>query len=134
MTVPQNKETQGKKHLLNIPTKASPEEILNFWYKLKNIKEKGEPYWDNKQEIEHFIYQNFEVFSGVDKIKVFNPNMSKSELYHVTWTFFDNYGIHKTKRQYEKLLIHNFTKFKDSTNVYSNIKDQNNEHLKQLFK
>ena len=133
MTVSQNKETQGTEHLLNIPTKASPEQILNFWFKLKNINEKGEPYWDNKQEIEHFVYQNFDVFPGVNEIKEFNPNMNKSELNHVTWTFYHIYGMNKTKKQYEKLLMQNFTKFKNGRNVYSNIKDQNNEHLKKLF-
>ena len=88
----------------------------------------------NKQEIEHFVYQNFDVFPGVNEIKEFNPNMNKSELNHVTWTFFHNHGMPKTKKQYEKLLMQNFTKFKESSNVYSNIKDQSNEHLKKIFK
>lgn len=129
-----NQKVAGKKHLLNIPTKATLEEILDFWLKLQGNNEKGEPYWENKDEIEHFVNQNFEVFPGVNEIKVFNPNMSKSEFNHVTWTFYHNYGMSKTKKQYEKLLMQNFTKFKDGSNVYSNIKDQSNEHLKRLFK
>lgn len=122
------------KKVMSIPTKADQDQILDFWFKLTGNNEKGDPYWENEKEIEHFVYQNFDIFPGVDEIKVFNPNMNKSELNHVTWTFQHNHGMSKTKKQYEKLLMLNFTKFKDDKNVYSNIKDQNNEHLKKLFK
>jgi|ERR1035437_437443 hypothetical protein len=130
----QNLDATGKKHLLKIPTRLGPDEILDFWLKLTGNDEKGEPYWESEKEIEHFVSQNFEVFPGVDEIKEFNPNMNKSELSHVTWTFFHNHGVSKTKKQYEKLLMQNFAKFKNDDHVYSNIKDQNNEHLKKLFK
>lgn len=122
------------KKVMSIPTKATPQEILDFWFKLTGNNEKGDPYWESEKEIEHFVYQNFDVFQGVDEIKVFNPNMNKSELNHVTWTFYRKYGTSKTKKQYEKLLMKNFTKFKNDSNVYSNIKDQLNNHLKNLFK
>lgn len=122
------------KKRMSIPTKATPSEILNFWLRLQGNNEKGEPYWESKQEIEHFVNQNFEGFEGVDEIKEFNPNMNKTELNHVTWTFLNRNGKSKTKRQYENLLIQNFKKFKDDKNVYSNIKDQNNEHLKSIYK
>ena len=121
-------------HLLNIPTIATGDEILDYWSKLQVHNEKGEPYWGDEKEIEHFVYQNFDVFPGVDEIKVFNPNMSKSELSHATWTFYHKYGMSKTKKLYEKLLMQNFTKFKDGKNVYNNIKDKNMDHLKELFK
>ena len=127
-------ETLEKTHLLSIPTKASPEDILSFWLKLTGNNEKGQPYWENEKEIEHFINQNFVGFPGVDEIKEFAPNMNKSELNQVVWTFLHTYGISKSKRQYENLSIKNFSKFKDDKNVYSNIKDQSNEHLKRLFK
>jgi len=130
----QNPGVQGKIHLLRIPTKATPEQIIKFWLKLQGDNEKGEPYWKSEQEIKHFLNQNFEDFPGVDELKEFITNMNKSELNHVTWTFFNTYGKSKTKKQYEKLLLHNFTKFKGAKNVYSNIKDQNNEHLKGLLK
>lgn len=107
---------------------------MNFWLKLQSNNEKGEPYWANKQEIEHFVNQNFDGFLGVNEIKVFNPNMNKSELSQVTWTFYHTYRTPKSKRQYEKLLKKNIIKFKDDNNVYGNIKDRNNEHLKKLFK
>lgn len=125
---------EGNLKLLNIPTRLDSDEILDFWFKLTGNNEKGEPYWESETEIEHFVNQNFDVFPGVNEIKAFNPNMNKSELNHVTWTFQHNHGMSKTKKQYEKLLMLNFTKFKDDKNVYSNIKDQNNEHLKKLFK
>lgn len=121
-------------HLLNIPTTATGDEILNYWSKLQGNNEKGESYWGDRKEIEHFVYQNFDVFSGVDEIKEFNPNMSKSELSYATWTFYHKYGMSKTKKQYEILLMQNFTKFKDGKNVYSYIKDNNIEPLKKLFK
>jgi len=70
----------------------------------------------------------------VDEIKEFNPNMNKSELYQVTWTFFKTYGKSKSKEQYENLLLKNFTKFRDAKCVYSNIKDQSISHLKGLLK
>lgn len=124
----------GKNHLLTIPTKASPDQILDFWLKLQGNNEKGEPYWNSRQEIEHFVNQNFEGFPGVDEKKEFTTNMNLSELKHVTWTFFKAYGKSKTKKQYENLLMQNFTKFKGAKDVYSNIKDQLNGHLKQLFK
>ncbi|MCE5348176.1 MAG: hypothetical protein LLG13_18075 [Bacteroidales bacterium] len=129
----QDPDATGNKHLLNIPTRATPEQILSFWLKLQGNNEKGEPYWESEQEIEHFVYQNFDVFPGVDEIKVFNPNMNKSELNHATWTFYHEYGMSKTKKLYEKLLILNFTIFKDDKNAYSNTKDQSVEHLKKLF-
>jgi hypothetical protein len=133
-----NKEVIEKekplKRLANITTKAKPEEIMDFWLKLQGNNEKGEPYWNDKEEIKHFVNQNFGEFSEADELKEFNPNMNKSELYHVTWTFFKIYGEPKTKKQYERLLLQNFTKFKGGSHVYSNIKDQNNEHLKRLLK
>ncbi|OFX39153.1 MAG: hypothetical protein A2X03_12515 [Bacteroidetes bacterium GWA2_40_15] len=129
----QNPEPPAKKHVLSIPTNATPEKILDFWLRLLGNNEKGEPYWNNKQEIEHFVNQNFEGFPGVDELKEFIPSMTKSELNQVTWTFFKTYGKSKTKKQYEKLLLQNFTKFKDDKNVYCNIKYQNNEHLRKLY-
>jgi hypothetical protein len=123
----------GNNHLLNIPTKATKDEILDFWLRLRGNNEKGEPYWGNEKEIEHFVYQNFDVFPGVNEIKEFNPNMNKSELNHVTWTFYHYHGMSKTKKQYEKLLMQNFKKFKDGKDVYSNIKDQTNKHLSKLL-
>lgn len=130
----QNPEDQEKKHLLSIPTKASQNQILDFWLKLTGNNEKGQPYWENEKEIEHFVNQNFEGFPGVDEEKKFTPNMNKSELYQVTWTFFHKYGESKGKRQYENLLLKNFIQFRNSKNVYSNIKYQNNEHLRKLYK
>jgi hypothetical protein len=132
----QEPEIKGNLHLLNIPTKAKPDEIMNFWLKLTGNNEKGEPYWESEKEIEHFVNQNFEGFPGVNEIKEFNPNMNKTVLNQVTWTFFDKYVLSTGKKQYVNLLIKNFTKFRDSNpkNVYSNIKDQVNDHLKKLFK
>lgn len=121
-------------HLLTIPTKASPNQILDFWFKLQGNNEKGLPYWESEKEIEHFVYQNFEGFPGVNEIKVFSPNMNRTELYQVTWTFLDLYGISKGKQQYVELLLQNFTKLNGAKNVYGNIKDQNRPHLKNLFK
>ena len=119
--------------MLRIPTKAKPEQILDFWLKLKSDNEKGDPYWESEEEIKHFVYQNFDGFPGVNEIEVFTPNMNKSELYQVTWTFFKRYGKRKTKRQYENLLLKNITQFKNARNVYSNIKDQFNNNLKRIF-
>jgi hypothetical protein len=125
---------EGKKWLNRIPTKPTdPKQILDFWLRLQGQNEKGDPYWESTQEIEHFVNQNFEGFPSVNEIIEFDPNMNKSELYHITWIFFDRYGKSKTKRQYENLLIKNFTKFKDAKDVYSNIKYQSNEHLNKLF-
>jgi hypothetical protein len=123
-----------KKHLLSIPTEATPEQILNFWLKLQGDNEKGEPYWNSRQEIEYFVNQNFEGFPGVDEIKEFTPNMNKSEMYQVAWTFFTRYGKYKTKRQYENLLKKNFTQFRNTKNVYSNIKDHLKDHLRRVTK
>lgn len=125
--------TSGKVHLLSIPTKATLEQILDFWLKLQSDNEKGEPYWESKKEIEHFVNQNFEGFPGVDEIKEFNPNMNNTEIYQVTWTFFDKYGKTKTKRQYVNLLMKNFTRFKHTKYIYSNIADKGNSHLSRLF-
>ena len=122
------------KQLLSIPTKANAEQILRFWLKLQGENERGEPYWENEQEIKHFVNQNFYGFPGVNEIKEFNPNMNKSELNHVTWTFFNLYGIYKSKIQYADLLNKNFTKFRNDKSTYKNMKDQCNEHLKILFK
>ena len=36
---------EGKPKVLTIPTKATPEEILDFWFKLTGNNEKVEPYW-----------------------------------------------------------------------------------------
>jgi len=127
-------EAQEKKYLLRIPTKATSEQVLNFWLKLQGNNEKGEPYWDNKGEIEHFVNQNFEGFEGVDEIKDFCPNMNKTEIYHVTWSFFDKFGKIKTKRQYVNLLLKNFTRFKHTKNIYPNIADKSIRHLSNLFK
>lgn len=124
---------KGEKQLLRIPTKAKPEEILNFWLKLRRNNEKGRPYWNNKTEIEHFVYQNFEGFPGVEKLRTFNPDMNKSELYQVAWMFFNKYGRSKTKSQYETLLIKNFDKFRKAKNIYSNIKDHMKDHLKKTL-
>jgi len=129
-----SQSTQELYQLLSITTKAAPEEILNFWLKLQGNNEKGEPYWENRQEIEHFVYQNFEGFPGVPEIKEFTPNMNKSEMYQVVWTFFRRYGKYKTKRQYEKLLLNNFTQFRRTKNVYSNIKDHSKDHLRRVTK
>jgi len=121
------------KKLYTIPTNAQPEEILNFWLKLLSNNEKGKPYWNSEEEITHFVNQNFEGFNGVKGIKVFDPDMNKSELYQVIWTFFNRYGQTKTKRQYEYLLQNNFTKFKNANHVYSNIKDFGKAHLKKIL-
>jgi hypothetical protein len=123
-----------KKHLLSIPTNAKPDEILIFWLKLQGNNEKGEPYWNSRQEIEYFVNQNFEGFPGVDEIKEFTPNMNKSEMYQVAWTFLRRYGKYKTKRQYENLLLNNFTQFRNTKNVYSNIKDHSKDHLRRITK
>lgn len=130
----QNLGGSEKKHLLNITTNANPDEILSFWMKLQGVNEKGEQYWESKQEIEHFVNQNFEGFPGVDEIREFNPNMNKSEMYQVTWTFFDRYGKYKTKRQYENLLKKNFTQLRNTKKVYSNIKDHSKDHLRRVTK
>ena len=127
------KSEVGELHLLQIPTKCDKDELLDFWFKLTGNNEKGEPYWENEDEIEHFVNQNFDIFPGVNELKSFDPNMSKSELNHVTWTFYHKFGMSKTKKLYEKLLMQNFRKFTNDSHVYSNIKDQNNEHLKKLF-
>lgn len=117
------KKASEKKQLLSIPTKASKEEILNFWFELLTNNKKGEPYWV-KQEIEHFVNQNFEGFPGVSEFKVFNPEMDKRELLLITYKFFQQYGKHGTKRQYVDLLKKNFTKFRNDSfkNIYGNIK------------
>lgn len=128
------KENHGDEHLLSIPTKATPEQILNFWLILRGKNEKGEPYWESEQEICLFVNQNFEGFKGVDAIKEFNPNMNKTELSHVTWVFFSKYGQNKTKPQYEKLLTKNFPIFKKDEHVYSNIKNRSNPGLIKLYK
>jgi hypothetical protein len=60
--------------------------------------------------------------------------MNKTEILHVTWTFFNKYGKIKTKRQYVNLLLKNFTKFKHTKNIYPNIADKGNRHLSNLFK
>lgn len=122
-----------KNHLLQIKTNANKDKILDFWLKLQGDNEKGEQYWNSKEEIIHFVNQNFFGFTGVDEIKMFTPNMNKSELNHTTWTFFDKYGIMKSKKQYENLLRMNFLKFKYDRNIYSNIKDQYNKHLKSIL-
>lgn len=124
------------KKLMSIPTKAKPEEILEFWFKLAGNNEKGESYWKDKKEIEHFVNQNFDGFPGVNEIKVFNPNLNKSELRQITATFFEKYGISKSKLQYANLLKNNFIKFRDDgiKDIYSNIKDHSNRYLKELFK
>jgi hypothetical protein len=129
----QNPEVLGKKHLLSIPINATPVQILNLWVKLQCINEKGDPYWKSEHGLNHFVNQNFEGFEGVDEIKEFNTNMNKTELEQAAWTFFNRYGKNKTKRRYTNLLIKHFTKFKDDKNVYSNIKDQCREHLKEFF-
>lgn len=123
------------KKVMSIPTKATKDEILNFWFKLLGNNAKGKPYW-NKEEIEHFVNQNFEGFPGVKEIKEFNPNMNKIELNQVTWYFFNRFDAGKTKEQYANMLIKNFTKFKsdDPESVYSNIADRSNKHLSKLFK
>jgi hypothetical protein len=126
--------TTGTNKLMSISTNADKEQILNFWLKLTGNNEKGEPYWESEKEIEHFVNQNFDVFDGIDEIKEFNPNMNKSELNQVVWTFYHLYGVSKSKELYEKLLMQNFTKFKDGEYVYGNIKDYSKEHLKRLFK
>jgi len=125
---------EGNLKVLNIPTKASKDQILDFWFRLTGNNEKGQPYWESEKEIEHFVNQNFEGFPGVNDKSEFNPNMNKSELYHVTWVFFNRYGKSKTKIQYADLLTMNFTQFRDTKNVYSNIKDQSKEQLKKFFK
>jgi len=130
---PQDLCPAGNEHLLSIPTRATQEEILNFWLMLRGNNEKGRPYWESYQEIEHFVSQNFDVFPGVDEIKIFDPNMNKSELNYVTWFFYRKYGMSKTKKQYEKLLMLNFAKFKDDK-VYCNTKDQSVDSLKKLLK
>lgn len=135
----QNLDVSGKKHLLNISTEATPEQILNFWLKLNSNNEKEKPYWESEEEIKHFVNQNFKGFSGVDETKQFTPNMNKTELYHVTWNFFNDYGRFKTKIQYVDLLLKNFTQFKNdktknANNVCSNIKDQSIKQLKEIFK
>lgn len=122
------------KKVMSIPTKATKDEILNFWFKLQGNKEKGDPYWESEQDIEHFVYQNFEGFPGVNEKKEFNPNMNKSELNQVTWTFLHTYGESKGKKQYVNLLLKNFTQFRGAKDVYGNIKFQNNEHLRKLYK
>lgn len=116
-------EAPGKEHLLSIPTKATQEQILNFWLELQGNNKKGEPFWESEEEIDHFVNQNFEGFEGVDEIKEFNPNMNKTELRRVTYKFFNKYGIYGTKPQYVKLLQENFTKFEgDKENsTYKNI-------------
>ena len=124
-----------KKKLLNIPTKAEPEVILDFWLRLQGKNEKGSPYWNNKDEIKHFVYQNFDGFPGVSEIKEFNPNMNKTDLYHVTWVFYKKYHVSKGKRQYAKLLVGNFTEFKNNAEekVYPNIKDYLRNHLNSVI-
>lgn len=129
-----NQEALGEAHLLSIPSEATPEQILNFWLILLGNNEKGEPYWRSKQDIVHFVRQNFEGFKGVKEIRKFNPNMNKSEIYQSTWAFLTRYGQRGTKCQYEKLLIYNFSKFKNAKHVYSNIKDRSILRLRKLFK
>jgi len=127
-------EPAGNIHLLTIPTKASPDEILTFWLKLGDNNEKGQPYWESKQEITHFVNQNFEGFSGVPELKEFTSNMNKSEMYQVVWTFLRRYGKYKTKRQYANLLEKNFTQFRGVKNLYGNIKDYSKDHLRRVIK
>jgi hypothetical protein len=126
-------EVTEKIQLLTIPTKATPEEILSFWLKLEGNDEKGKPYW-NRQEIEHFVNQNFEGFPGVNERKEFNPNMNKSELYQVTYTFFYRYGLYESKKLYEDLLLRNFIQIKGTKYVYKLLRNHNLKHLNNLLK
>lgn len=129
----QNQDSTLNGRLLNIPTRATADQILNFWLKLNCKNRKGEPYWKSKQEIRHFVYQNFDTFPGVGEIKLFNPNMNKPELNYVTWSFYRKYGMSKTKKLYEKLLMLNFAQFKDDK-VYCNTKDQSTGYLKSQMR
>jgi hypothetical protein len=121
------------KQLLSIHTNAGCDEILSFWLKLRGNNKKGKPYWESKDEIEHFVNQNFEGFDGVGSIQEFNPNMNKSELYHVTWKFYRIYKVSNSKIQYVDLLVKNFIRFRGAEHVYGNIKDQIKPHLNKLL-
>ena len=78
---------------------------------------------ENEKEIEHFVYQNFKGFPGVNEIKEFTTNMNKTELCRFVYSFFNKYGIYGTKPQYVELLHKNFTKFKGDKkkSTYRNI-------------
>lgn len=118
-----NEPDENKQQLLSIVANAGKEQILNFWLKLQGKNEKDKPYWKSKEEITHFVHQNFSGFPGVSEIKTFEPNMSKTELYHVVWMFFNEYGLSNSKPLYVKLLINNFPQIIDTPSLYSNIKN-----------
>ncbi len=134
-TVEQLQKGQKKIRKMSIPTKAKPDQILEFWFKLQGNNERGQPYWESEKEIEHFVNQNFEGFPGVDKIRKFTPEMSKEEFWQVTWLFFKYYGNSKTKPQYVKLLQGNFIKFEGDgyDYLYKNIAYKGNENLRKLY-
>lgn len=125
--------SDGSLKFNEIPTRGTPEKIMEFWLKLKGQNEKGESYWDSKEEIKHFVHQNFKGFPGVKKFKTFSPNMNKKELQQATWHFFDAHGVYKSKNQYAKLLKENFKIFENTRVLIGNIKDGNNKHLRDLL-
>lgn len=99
---------EGKHKLHELQLTGTLENLQND---LVNILVKdrgnGKPYMF-EVDIIHFIYQNFTGCPGVEQIKTFIPNISKSELRYIFYQLYRKYGLNGEKRKWLDVLNDNF--------------------------